>query len=61
MPDVVAELAQRGQARAPKDRARLVDMLLESLHEPTTAEIEAAWETEIERRLADYDGRQEHA
>ena len=26
--------------------------LLESLHEPAIAEVEAAWELEIERRLA---------
>ena len=55
MPDVVTELAERGKALAPQDRSRLVDLLLESLHEPTTVEIESAWETEIERRLAEYD------
>ena len=32
----------------PEDRSRLVDILLESLHEP-------AWGLEIERRLAEYD------
>ncbi len=29
--------------------------LLESLHEPAIAEVGAAWELEIERRLAEYD------
>ena len=29
--------------------------LLESLHEPAIAEVEAAWALEIERRLAEYD------
>ena len=29
--------------------------LLESLHEPAIAEVEATWELEIERRLAQYD------
>ena len=29
--------------------------LLESLHEPAIAEVEAAWALEIERRLAQYD------
>jgi putative addiction module component (TIGR02574 family) len=33
-----------------------VDQLLESLNEPAAAELNAAWETEIERRLAEYDG-----
>ena len=40
---------------SPKDRSRLVDVLLESLHEPAIAEVEAAWQLEIERRLAEYD------
>ena len=38
-----------------EDRSRLVDILLESLHEPAIAEVEAAWALEIERRLAEYD------
>ena len=55
MPDQVAELAKRGRALAPEDRERLVDLLLESLNEPAAAELDAAWEAEIERRLAAYD------
>jgi putative addiction module component (TIGR02574 family) len=55
MPDQVIELAQRGKALSPEERSRLVDILLESLHEPAIAEIDAAWEVEIERRLAEYD------
>ena len=56
MPDQVSELVERGRALAPEDRERLVDQLLESLNEPAAAELNAAWETEIERRLAEYDG-----
>ena len=55
MHDQVTELAQRGKALLPEERSRLVDILLESLHEPVIAEVEAAWELEIERRLAEYD------
>lgn len=55
MPDQVSELVQRGRALAPEDRERLVDQLLESLNEPAAAELNAAWEAEIERRLAQYD------
>lgn len=55
MHDQVTELAQRGKALLPEDRSRLVDILLESLHEPAITEVEAAWEVEIERRLAEYD------
>ena len=36
----------------PEDRSRLVDILLESLHEPAIVEVEPAWGLEIERRLA---------
>ncbi len=55
MPDQVSELVKRGRALAPEDRERLVDQLLESLNEPAAAELNAAWETEVERRLAEYD------
>ena len=54
MPDQVSELVKRGRALAPEDRERLVDQLLESLNEPAAAELNAAWEAEIERRLAEY-------
>lgn len=55
MRDQVVELAERGKALAPEDRSRLVDLLLESLHEEPLAEVEAAWDEEVERRLAAYD------
>ena len=55
MSDQVIELAERGKALTPGDRSRLVDLLLESLHESPIAEVEAAWEKEIDRRLAEYD------
>ena len=55
MPDPIAELAQRARALAPADRARLVTELLESLNAPAASELDAAWESEITRRLAAYD------
>ena len=55
MPDQVAELVQRGRELPVEDRERLVDQLLESLNEPAAAELDAAWEAEIERRLSEYD------
>ncbi len=55
MRDEVSELAERGKELAPEDRSRLVDMLLVSLHEAPLAEVEAAWDQEVERRLATYD------
>ena len=55
MLDQVAELAEKGKALSPGERSRLVDMLLESLHEPIIAEVEMAWSAEIDRRLDQYD------
>jgi putative addiction module component (TIGR02574 family) len=55
MPDQVSELVARGRALTPQDRERLVDQLLESLNEPAAAQLDAAWEAEIQRRLAEYD------
>ena len=51
MTDIVAELADRGRSLAPDDRSRLVELLLESLHEPPLSDIEAAWDAEIVRRV----------
>ena len=55
MPDTVAELALRGKQLPREERERLVDELLESLNEPASSELDAAWSAEIERRLAAYD------
>lgn len=55
MADLVDELAARGRSLKPEDRSRLVDLLLESLHEPPLAEIEAAWEQEITKRIAAFE------
>ena len=55
MHDQVAELAKRGRELPPEERSRLVDMLLESLHEASLAEVASAWDDEVERRLAAHD------
>ena len=52
MPDLVAELAEQACGLPAEDRSRLVDLLLESLHDSPLAEVEAAWAREIERRVA---------
>jgi putative addiction module component (TIGR02574 family) len=54
MADLVAELVEQARRLATDDRSRLVELLLESLHEPPLAEVEAAWSAEIERRVAAY-------
>ncbi len=55
MPDLVTELADRGRSLPPEERVRLLDLLLESLHQPPTTEVEDAWNKEIERRVARYE------
>jgi putative addiction module component (TIGR02574 family) len=40
---------------SPDDRARLAEVLLESLQETPLSEVEAAWNREIEERIAAYD------
>ena len=55
MPDTVIELAQRGRALDVKDRARLVNLLLDSLNEAPDRVVEQAWRIEIKRRLALYE------
>jgi putative addiction module component (TIGR02574 family) len=41
-------------ALSAEERATLADALIDSLDSPTPPEIEAAWATEIERRVAAY-------
>jgi putative addiction module component (TIGR02574 family) len=55
MPDVVADLADQARGLSAEERSRLVDLLLESLHESPLAEVDAAWSKEIERRVAAYE------
>ncbi|HMN56881.1 MAG TPA: addiction module protein [Ottowia sp.] len=55
MPDLVAELAGQARRLPVEERSRLVDLLLETLHESPIAEVEAAWAKEIERRVAAYE------
>ena len=49
------EIEQQARTLSAEERARLAEVLLESLQEPPLADIEAAWEQEIEKRLAAYD------
>lgn len=55
MADLVAELAAQARTLVPEERSRLVELLLDSLHESPLAEVELAWAEEIERRVAAYE------
>ena len=55
MNDQVTELAQLSLALSPDDRARLTELLLDSLDAEPKSDVEAAWDEEIRERLAAYD------
>ena len=55
MSEPLAELEQQARALSPDDRARLAEVLLESLQGPSLSEVEAAWNREIAERIAAYD------
>lgn len=55
MPTLVEELSARAKTLSAKDRARLAEELLESLDQEPEAEVEAAWDREIERRVAEVE------
>ena len=49
------ELEQRAKSLTPEERARLAEILLESLQQPPAANIKAAWDREIKQRVAAYE------
>ena len=55
MSDLVIELSQQAQTLQPSDRARLAELLLDSIHPSTNIEVEAAWDDELLRRMDEVD------
>ena len=55
MSDALEELEKRAKSLSAEERAKLAEVLLESLQDASLAEIEAAWNREIEERAAAYD------
>ena len=55
MPTLVEELSARAKALPAEDRARLAEELLDSLEGESDVEAEAAWDREIERRVAEIE------
>ncbi len=55
MSDTLKELERQVRLLTAEDRARLAELLLESLRDSPLADIEAAWDREIEERAAAYD------
>lgn len=55
MSALLAELEQRACTLAPDERAHLVEVLLESLHDTLLPEIQTELEREIASRVAAFD------
>lgn len=55
MSTLVEELSARARALPAEDRARLAEELLDSLEGEPDVEAEAAWEREIEHRVAEIE------
>ena len=55
MSDILKELERQARTLTAEERALLAELLLESLRDTPLAEIEAAWDREIEERAAAYD------
>jgi putative addiction module component (TIGR02574 family) len=51
----LADIERQARALPSAERARLAELMLESLHEAPQSEIEAAWQHEIAERVAAYD------
>ena len=51
----LSDLEQQARALPAEERARLVEVLLDSLRATEVAEIEAEWHREIADRIAAYD------
>jgi len=55
MSDALKELERQAKSLTADERAQLAEYLLESIQDPPLADIEAAWDREIEQRAAAYD------
>lgn len=55
MSDLVVELSQQAQTLRPADRARLAELLLDSIHPSADSGVEAAWDAELQRRIDEID------
>ena len=55
MSTLLTTLEQQALNLAPEERARLAEVLLESLRDAPLSDVEAAWEQEIARRVAEIE------
>lgn len=55
MSSLLTELSERARQLPPQERAQLAEGLLESLQEWSSPEVDAAWDTEILKRIGEYE------
>ncbi len=55
MSNLLAELSARAHQLEPEERAQLAEGLLESLQDWASPEVEATWDTEILKRIGEYE------
>ena len=55
MTSLLTELSERAHQLPAEERARLAEGLLASLQEWSSPEVEAAWDTEILKRISEYE------
>lgn len=55
MPTTFDEVEQQARSLSLDERARLTEVLLETLSDESLKDIQAAWQREIEERVAAYD------
>jgi len=53
MSGLLTELSERARNLPPEERVQLAQGLLESLQEWSTPEVDAAWDTEILKRIGE--------
>jgi putative addiction module component (TIGR02574 family) len=51
----LAEIEEQARQLSAEDRARLADAMLESLQDNMPADVAAAWDQEIERRVDEFE------
>ena len=55
MPDPVVELSKQAQTLLPEQRARLAELLLDSIHQSPDLAVEQAWDQELQKRIAEIE------
>lgn len=55
MSDLVTELSQKAQTLRPEQRARLAELLLDSIHQSADRTVADAWDDELRKRIDEVD------